>query len=75
MDKNLKFAEEVIKLSGENGIKIITFFDFLYPNTLRNIPNPPLVLYIKGRLPDFDTTPTITIVGPRKLSDFGEKSA
>lgn len=75
MDKNLKFAEEVIKLSGENGIKIITFFDFLYPNTLRNIPNPPLVLYIKGRLPDFDTTPTITIVGPRRVSDFGEKSA
>lgn len=59
----------------KNGIKTVGIFDKDYPDSLRHIKNPPLVLYTKGELPDFNSLPSICIVGPRKVSDFGEKSA
>lgn len=67
----------IIKDCFDNNIKIITINDSQFPLSLRNIPAPPVVLYIKGELPDFDNLPTITIVGPRieKASEFGKKAA
>ncbi len=72
--------KEVLKILNDcyvNKIKVITINDYKYPERLRNIPVPPLVLYIKGELPDFDKLPTVTIVGPRieRVSDFGKKAA
>lgn len=69
------FAEKVIKLCADNKIEIIIIEDKKYPERLRNIPVPPLVLFIKGELPDVDTLPLINIVGPRKVSHFGAKAA
>lgn len=57
------------------GIRIVCIDDDEYPERLRNIPVPPLVLYIKGVLPDIDNQPVFCIVGPRKVSDFGKKAA
>jgi len=74
-DKSLSFAEKTIKICKKNRINILNISDDKYPNVLRNIPNPPLVLYTKGELIDFDNSPVICIVGPRKVSDFGKKSA
>lgn len=54
-----------------SGINIITPEDYAYPKKLLNIENPPAVLYIKGELPDTEAKPLITIVGPRKISDYG----
>ena len=72
---NLSYSENIINKCKANGIDIIDFFSNRYPEVLRNIPNPPLVLYIKGSFPDFDNEPSVCIVGPRKVSDFGEKAA
>lgn len=68
-------AEKIISQCHKNGIKIITINSEEYPFCLSVIENPPLVLYVKGKLPDFDNTPSICIVGPRKVSEFGKKSA
>ncbi len=57
------------------GISIICIDGDGYPQRLRNIEVPPLVLYIKGDFPDIDSLPTFCIVGPRKVSDFGKKAA
>lgn len=67
--------KKVIEDCNNNGIEIITFTDTRYPDCLRNIYSPPLVLFAKGSLPDFFDTPTITIVGPRNVSDFGKRAA
>ncbi|MBE6732904.1 MAG: DNA-protecting protein DprA [Ruminococcaceae bacterium] len=72
---SIAFAENVLSLCKKNGIKIVCYYDDNYPNALRNIVNPPLVLYIKGELPDFNTEPSVCIVGPRKVTEFGKKSA
>lgn len=74
-DKNLKTAEDILNKCRENDIKIIVLGSEKYPFCLSVIENPPLVLYVKGDLPNFDAMPSISIVGPRKVSDFGKRAA
>ena len=51
-DKNLREAEEILQKCQRDGIQILTYQDAAYPNRLKNIPDPPVVLYYLGRLPD-----------------------
>lgn len=57
------------------GINIITPNMQNYPKALLNTQTPPAVLYTKGNFPNFDNTPCFCIVGPRKCTEFGQKSA
>lgn len=75
LETDLELAVEIIEKCKANGIKTINPFSKEYPKSLLNISDPPLVLYYKGELPDFDNIPTICIVGPRKVSDYGYKCA
>ena len=68
-------AQKIIEQCNKNKIKLIKYDDSIYPETLKTICNPPMVLYVRGSLPDFDNTPVISIVGPRKVSEFGKKAA
>ncbi len=70
-DKDLKPAQKILEDCAKKDIHILTYRDAAYPARLRNIPDPPMVLYYKGNLPDFDGTPTIGIVGTRKASGYG----
>lgn len=49
-------------------INQITIFDPLYPSSLRAIPDPPLVLYVKGNPHLLSCTPSLSVVGTRKPS-------
>jgi len=70
-NKDLSAAQKVQKICAEKRIGILTFRDDAYPNRLRNIHQPPLVLYYKGNLPDFEKQPVIGVVGTRKASAYG----
>ena len=59
----------------KNNIFTVTVEDAEYPDRLRYIADMPIVLYIKGVFPDIDNEPVVSIVGPRKISDFGKKAA
>ncbi len=48
----------------------ITLRDKAYPYLLRNIPNPPFVLYVRGELTAADDL-AIAIVGTRKITSYG----
>ena len=74
-DKSLLEAEKVIAECDENGIGVLTFEDAQYPSRLKYIADPPMVLYYKGKLPDFDSTAVIGVVGTRKASLYGLKAA
>ena len=73
--KDLSEAEAVISYCKENGITVIPYGTEGYPNNFMNIPDPPIVIYVFGKLPDFDSTPSVCIVGPRECSEFGIKAA
>ncbi len=70
-NKDLTDARQVLKACSEKSISILTFSDGAYPSRLKNIEQPPLVLYYKGCLPDWDERPVIGIVGTRKASGYG----
>ena len=71
----LSSAKEVIADCHSYRTEIITLGDKRYPECLSSTENPPLVLYVNGAFPDFDSTPAVCIVGPRKVSDYGKKAA
>lgn len=70
-EKSLASAQ-VIQEECENlHIAVLTYEDKEYPNKLRNISNPPYVLYCKGQLPKVDEEVTVALVGTRKPSPYG----
>ena len=74
-EKNLTSAEEILEACDREKLHILTCQDAAYPARLKNIADPPVVLYYKGRLPDFDGSPVIGVVGTRKASAYGLTTA
>ena len=74
-DKSLDKATEIYKFCTEKGVGILTYQNENFPVSLRDIPTPPVLLYYRGRLPDFNKGFRCAIVGTRSLSDYGRKNA
>ena len=55
------------------GINFLTFEDENYPQMLKQISNPPAVLYYKGKLFDCNLDKTLAVVGSRKASSNGRE--
>ncbi len=70
-NKDLKAAQKILDDCAKRNIHILTMQDAAYPGRLKNIPDPPAVLYYKGNLPDFDGEPLISVVGTRHASAYG----
>lgn len=75
LNKSLDRANEILEKCREDGVSIMTFQDISYPYRLKNIYDPPVVLYIKGRLPAIDDQVAIGVVGTRKATTYGTKMA
>ena len=74
-DKNLVPAEEILDACNREKLHVLTYRDAAYPVRLKNIADPPIVLYYKGQLPEFDALPVIAVVGTRKASAYGMTTA
>ena len=78
-DKSLEGADRILGDCDRLGLRIITIRDTEYPDRLRNIFEPPILLYVQGRMPRFDDEVAIAMVGTRKASPYavemGEKLA
>ncbi len=59
--------------SGTNN-HIITFYDHRYPDALKQIDNPPPLLYVQGN-PELLTDPQLAIVGSRNPTQGGKNNA
>ncbi|MDD5362828.1 MAG: DNA-processing protein DprA [Ignavibacteria bacterium] len=69
----LAAADAMLDLCGEKGINFVTYLDTDYPGNLRNIYDPPSLLYYKGSITDRCNS-SISIVGTRYPSDYGRKA-
>ena len=74
-DKNLLLAKKTMDDCEEHGYRIVTLTDGDYPSRLRNIPDPPLVFYVRGRLPAVDEEAAVAVVGTRSCTPYGIKAA
>ncbi|MCD8390720.1 MAG: DNA-processing protein DprA [Firmicutes bacterium] len=70
-DKSLTAAKKIIEETHKAGAYIITFDDERYPNKLKNIANPPYILYCRGDFINVDDILTIAVVGTRRVTDYG----
>ena len=67
-------VEQEIALCREHGVEILIEADDRYPRMLREIPDPPGVLFVAGTLKPEDTL-AIAIVGTRHGSQYGLRQA
>lgn len=74
-EKSLTQAEKILSDCNREHIRVLTWQDASYPKRLKNIADPPTVLYYKGRLPEFDALPLIAVVGTRDASAYGLSTA
>jgi DNA processing protein len=63
---------EKVKLAGGD---ILILDDGSYPNLLREIADPPIVLYVKGNWRECLERTCVAIVGSRRCSTYGENAA
>ena len=70
-NKSLSAADRVLSDCARKDIFLVTMADALYPERLRNIYQPPLLLYGKGAMPLFDEEAAVTVVGTRSCTPYG----
>lgn len=75
LDRDLSAADRILADCQRLGQRVLTMQDAEYPQRLKNIFDPPLVLYVKGRMPAVDEEAVIAVVGTRKCTPYGIASA
>ena len=73
--KDLDAAREVLEYCTKKSIGILTYADEAYPLQYKNISNPPVLLYYRGVLPNFNKDCFVSVVGTRRLTDYGRRNA
>ena len=74
-DRSLDKANEIYEFCMRHDVGVLTYADARYPESLRKIPTPPVLLYYRGALPNFSSGFYAAVVGTRRLSDYGRKNA
>lgn len=72
---HIEQSEKLIDFCLKKDMRIISFDDEGYPARLREIYNPPTILFCYGDLSYVDDSVTLGVVGAREPSDYGIKVA
>ncbi len=67
--------EKLLETLEKEGVTALHFYHPLYPSRLREIADPPLVLYMKGQLTPQELDHSIAIVGTRRPTAYGQRLA
>ncbi len=68
---DLTYAESIAEYCFKNDIHILTYYDARYPRLLAEISDPPVLLYVKGTVPDWNVRPCIAVIGTRAMTYYG----
>lgn len=69
-----EWAERELELIEERKVTVVTFLDPRFPPLLRQICDPPCLLYMKGAGRDL-SAPSVAVVGTRRPSHYGLRMA
>lgn len=70
---SIEKSEKILSDCSRKNIRVITIDDAEYPFRLKNIYNPPILLFVKGNIGKVDDEICITGVGARSTSPYSEK--
>ena len=68
--KNIDNIKQKLAFMESKGYKFVLRYEQNYPKRLKDIYDPPHILYYRGRLPDNDR-PSIAIIGARECTQYG----
>ena len=68
------FMDRYVRWLDKNGVSVVTASSYRYPALLKEIPDPPPVLFCKGNLNE-DMQLPLAIVGTRRCTDYGKEVA
>ncbi len=74
-DKSLEESHRIQRYCQTNRVGLLFWQDEHYPSVLRMLKDPPLLLYYRGQLPDFNRELCIAVVGTRTMSEYGKRMA
>lgn len=74
-DKSTRAADRILADCDRLGVRVMTLQDADYLDRLRQISDPPAVLYIRGKVFSFDDEVVIGIVGAREPTAYGRQMA
>ena len=70
-NKSFDRTNQILEQCDILGIHMVTMADANYPDRLKTIYAAPALLYVKGRMPDFDEEVVLCMVGARKATPYG----
>ncbi|HEX8501696.1 MAG TPA: DNA-processing protein DprA [Pyrinomonadaceae bacterium] len=74
-DRHEAAAAELERLRGMEGAEVLPLDDGAYPSLLREIPDPPVTLYVRGAWRECLEAPCVGVVGSRRASTYGQNVA
>ncbi len=73
-EKELDEAISIFNYCKANDVGIVHYGDEKYPEQLAGMKDPPILLYYMGRLPNFKQRLCVSMVGTRKMTEYGMRS-
>lgn len=73
--RNCTNVQAELECAEEYGVRVVTILDAEYPEFLRRMHDPPIVLYVRGSWMDSDSDRSVAIVGTRQASPYGATTA
>lgn len=74
-DKRLDNAMKIMNYCSLSGTGLLCYDDSAYPVSLKTLKDPPILLYYSGTLPDLNKKLCVSMVGTRKMSEYGMRTA
>ncbi|HHW49398.1 MAG TPA: DNA-protecting protein DprA [Clostridiaceae bacterium] len=71
INDTIQYIEDLRK----NGIEVLSYLDDNYPQLLKNIPDPPVLLYCKGNLKALRVGKKVAVIGTRWPTERGIRQA
>lgn len=73
--RNCTNARAELECAEQYGVRVVTLIDADYPEFLRRMSDPPIVLYVRGNWLSSDSDRSIAIVGTRQATPYGATAA
>lgn len=73
IEEGYRQAEKNMKDAEREGIHVLSINDSQFPDALKSISDPPLLLYVRGNTACLQPEISVAVIGTRKPTDFGRK--
>lgn len=71
LDKDMARVHQIMGDCQQANLQMVTYQDANYPNKLRNLIDPPYLLYYRGKFPLLDDVLSLSMVGARNATPYG----